>query len=294
MDTQRVAVVGAGGVGGFFAAHLSGTHHAVTACVRRPFDRWLIESDESPFEGPATAVTDPSTLSGQPFDWVLVGVKAHQTMGAAEWFERTCGPDTVVVALQNGIEAIERLTPLVQGALVLDPVVYCGTELIAPGHILHDINGRLILPDVEAARDLEAMFEGTAALIQPRDGHRQAAWIKLSLNTVVNGITALAGKPMSVLGHPDVAPVAAALLREVLEVGVADGVELRLDRVEDTIERVAANPTGRTSMLQDVEAGRSTEHDAIHGAVMRAGRRLGVATPLTDMVHALLAARSPA
>ena len=293
MDTQRVAVIGAGGVGGFFAAHLSGTHHQVTACVRRPFDRWLVESDESPFEGPATAVTHPSALSGEPFDWVLVGVKAHQTAGATEWFERTCGPDTTVVALQNGIEAVERLTPLVSAAQVLDPVVYCGTELVAPGHTHHDTHGRLILPDSEAAHRLSELFDGTAAIVQPSETHREAAWIKLSLNAVVNGITALTGKPMKVVGHPELAPVAGALLREVLQVGLAAGADLRLDQVDQTIARISANPAGRTSMLQDAEAGRATEHDAIHGAVMRAGRRLGLATPLTDMIHGLLAARSP-
>lgn len=292
MDPQRVAVIGPGGVGGFFAAHLAATDHEVTACARRPFDRYVIDSDTAPIEGPATVVTDPADLDGTPFDWVLVGVKAHQSAGATAWFDRTCGPDTTVVALQNGIEAVERLTPLAHGATVIPSVVYCGAELLAPGRLRHRGVARLIVPDNAPGHALADLFDGTAPVIEPSPDHHRSAWVKLSLNVLANGLTALTGQPMEIVGHADLRPVATALLREVTEVAIADGAELELDRVGETVTMLAGHTGGRTSMQQDTEAGRPTEHDAIHGAVRRAAQRHGIATPHLDTVHAILAARS--
>lgn len=293
MTPQSVAVVGPGSVGCFFAAHLAATEHDVVACARRPFARYRVDSPEAPVEGPAAVVTAPADLPARSYDWVLVGVKAHQTEGAAPWLDRVCGPSTTVVAMQNGIEAAERLEPFVNGARVLAAVVYCGAELVEPGHITHAGPGRLIIPNDEAGHRLKALFGATPVDIDPSDSYDVSAWVKLSINVVANGITALTGQSMRVLGNPDLSPAAAALLREVLDVGRADGVELETDGVENTIQAIAS-VDGRTSMLQDTEAGRATEHDAIHGAVIRRARRLGMPVPRTELVHSLLAARSAA
>lgn len=283
-------MVGPGSVGAVFAAHLSATHDVV-ACARRPFDRYLIESPEVPYEGPARVVTDPGELDGAPYDWVLVALKAHQTDGAAGWLERVCGPETTVVGMQNGVEAAERLAPYVNGAQVIPSVVYCGAELVEPGHVRHQRSMRLIVPDDQPGARLAQLFAATPAEIDPSPTHLTSAWVKLAINVVANGLTALTGRDMRVLGDEDLAPVAVELMTEVLTVGRAVGAELDLDGVPERIAAMGANAV-RTSMLQDVDAGRITEHDAIHGAVLRAGNRHGIETPVTEVVHALLAARS--
>lgn len=292
MSKQRIAVVGPGGVGCFFAAHLSGTEHEVVACARRGFDRYLVESETAPFEGPATVVTEPHAVAG-PFDWVLVGVKAHQTDGAAGWFERTCGPDTVVVAMQNGIEAEERLAPHVNGARVIASVVYCGAELLAPGHIRHSTDGRLIVPVGGPGERLVELFEGSAATIDMSERHLTSAWVKLGLNVIANGLTALTLQPIGVLQHPPITKVAARMLRETWTVGRAAGADLDLDDLETFVSRMGVRAAeGRTSMLADVEAGRPTEHDAIHGAVLRVAAAHDLSAPTVEAVHAILDARS--
>ena len=291
-DCRRVAVVGPGGVGCFFAAHLADIGHDVLACARRPFDRYVVESDVAPVEGPATVVVDPRSLPWRgPADWVLVGLKTHQTADAAAWFEPLCGPDTVVVALQNGVDAVARLDPLVAGAEVLPTVVYCGGEVLAAGHVLNTMGGRLIVPDGPSAQGLIELCAGSAIVIEPSTSYDVAAWVKLGLNVVANGLTALTGKPLGVLGDPAIEPVARALLRECWTVGAAIGVPLELDGIEDTIAAMAAMAEGSTSMAQDVRAGRPTEYDALHGAVIRTGRGAGVATPVHEVVYGLLAAR---
>jgi 2-dehydropantoate 2-reductase len=291
-ESKRIAVVGAGGVGGVFAAHLS-TVHEVIACVRRPFDEYRIESSEIPFTGPATAVTSAQDLPWDgPADAVFVGLKAQHTVGAAEWFERLCGPDTVVVAMQNGIEATERLTPLVQGATVVPCVVYCGAELLAPGHVKHSSSSRLIVPDNDAGAQAAALAANTPLTIKPSSGFVTSAWIKLGVNSAANGLTGLVQQPMGIMADPGIAAIAEQLLRECWTIGNADGADLDLDGIPKLIDQMAANPGGRTSMQQDLEAGRPTEHDAIHGAVIRKGKATGFPTPVTTMVHDLIAAKS--
>ncbi len=289
-ERAAVAVVGAGSVGGVFAAHLSVVHDVV-ACVRRPFDRWVIESPELPLEGPAVVATDPGEIPwGGPADVVLVALKGQHLDGAAGWFGPLCGPDTIVVSVQNGIEGAERLAPLAPSSTTLGGVVYCGAELVAPGHIHHRSSARLILPEEPAAHTVARLAVGTPLDIEPSTGHRVAAWVKLGINSVANGLTALTGRPMEVIGDPGIRAIGEALLTECWTVGRADGVDLDLDGIGKVLDGMAGNVGGRTSMLQDREAGRPTEHDAIHGAVIRVGEATGVPTPVTRIVHDLLAA----
>ena len=287
---RRVAVVGVGGVGGVFAAHLSAVHEVV-ACVRRPFDHYRIESSEIPFEGPATAVTSPDDLPwDEPADAVFVGLKGQHTMAAAPWFEPLCGPDTVVIAMQNGIEAADRLQPLVGESAVVPCVVYCGAELLAPGHVRHNSRARLIVADNEAGRRSAEFVEGTPLTVEPSDTVDTSAWVKLALNSSANGLTAITRRPMGVIADPGVAAMATQLITECWTVGQAAGVELDMSRVEGIVAGMGQSTEGRTSMLQDVEAGRPTEHNEIHGAVLRQAAKHGIETPTTRLIHDLIAA----
>lgn len=293
VERQRIAVVGVGSVGGVFAAHLS-TKHEVLACVRRPFDTYKIDSKEVPFEGPATAVTSPDDVPwDRPADAVFVGLKSQHTEGAAPWFGRLCGPDTLVVAMQNGIEAVERLTPHVNGATVVPSVVYCGAELLAPGHVKHSSRANLIVADDQSGNHAASLVDGTPLSIKPSPNFVNSAWVKLGVNSAANGLTALTKRPMNVMADDGIRAIAEALLTECWTVGNAEGAELDLGGIPKLLGQMAASPGGRTSMQQDREAGRPTEHDAIHGAVIRRGQANGVATPVTTIIHDLLAAAQP-
>jgi 2-dehydropantoate 2-reductase len=288
----RVAVVGAGSIGACFAAHLSVTDHDVVACVRRRFDHYVIESETTPVRAPASVVTDPGNLDG-PVDWVLVGVKAHQTKDAAPWFDALCGPETVVVALQNGVEAVERLSSLVHGAEVVQGVVYCGAELLGPGHVLHTTRNLLIVPDTPAGEGLRALYEDTPVEIAVDRNHLRKAWLKLSTNVVGNGLTALTRRPLGVMAEPPLFPVATAMMAETWAVANAEGAQIDASDPGGYVRAITdGNPDGRTSMLMDTEAGRRTEHDAIHGAVLRAADRHGIPVPTVRAVHGILDTRA--
>jgi 2-dehydropantoate 2-reductase len=290
---SRVAVVGPGSVGTFFAAHLTAAGRDVVACARRPFREYVVDSPQSPVRAPAHVVTDPEELAG-PADWVLVTVKAHHTPGVEPWLRRLCLDSTKVVVIQNGVEGAERVAPYSGDAEVLPAVVYCAAELVEPGHIEHRQDGRLILPDVETAHRLVELFAGTPAVVRPTDGYITDAWRKLGLNVMFNGITALTMRPISVMSRPGVGEVGRRLLQETWAVGRAEGADLSAEAADELADGFAnVRDGGPTSMLQDRRAGRPTEHDALYGAVIRAGRRHGIPTPLCEVFDALIAAGDP-
>ncbi|MDG2111140.1 MAG: 2-dehydropantoate 2-reductase [Actinomycetota bacterium] len=284
-----IAVVGPGGVGTFFAAHLAAAGYDVLACARRTFDRYVVESDTAPVTAEAKVVTDPADASG-PYDVVLVGVKAHQTAGAADWLDAVCGPDSVMVTMQNGVEASTRVAPFVNGAEVLEAVVYCGGELVEPGHTVNSGGGRLILPDVPAAQQVVELFASTPAKVRTNPGHLTEQWRKLGVNVALNGVTALTNKAIPVAGHEPGRSVARALVDECWAVGRAEGADLPAASIEALLDGFHKARGGATSMHQDRLAGRSTEHDALYGAVVRFGERHGIPTPVNAAVGALVAA----
>lgn len=287
---SHIAVVGPGSVGLFFAGHLAAAGHDVVACARRPFERYVIESEQSPLDIAAKVVTDPAEIDA-PAPWVLLAVKAHQTEGAAGWLDALCTPDTRVLVAQNGIEH-DLAEPYVNGASIIPTVVYCGAELIEPGRIVHRSDGHLLVPTEPFGDELLELFTGSQAEVRPSEDFVTQQWRKLSLNVVANGLTALTNREMSVLGDESIYPVAVQLMRECWQVAEAAGADLDVAKAAGVIDQIVARAGGGTSMLYDTRAGRPTEHDAIHGAVLRAAATHGIDTPTVRFVHALLDARA--
>lgn len=290
---SRVAVVGVGSVGAFFAAALlERDDHDVVLCVRRPFDELVVETDGRSLRSTPDVRTGAEGL--EPVDWVLLGVKAHQTEAAAPWLRALAGPGTAVAVLQNGVEHVERVAPLVGEATVVPTVVYCGAEQVAPGHVVHRSHGFLQADDDDGGRALASLFDGTIAGVRLTGDMATALWTKLASNVVGNGITALTLRRLDVFAEPSIEDLAAALSGEVAAVARAQGADLPGDLGVRMARTMAGGPPdGGTSMLYDRLAGRPLEHDAIHGAVLRAAARHGIDVPITTALHALLAASAP-
>lgn len=292
MSAVQVAMVGPGSVGLFFAAHLAAAGHEVVACARRPFNRYLVDSETHAVDTPATVLTDPASHTGGPVPWVFVAVKAHQTEGAAGWLDRLCGPDTRVVVAQNGIEH-DRVIPFVNGAKVIPAVVYCGAQLIEPGHVTHHQSAHLVVPAGDDTDALVELFADALPEIRPTDDFATPLWLKLSLNVMANGLTALTRRTQMVFAEPGIERAALRLLKETFAIGRAEGADLDDALAEKIVAGVVKRGIPGTSMYYDTVAGRPTEHDAIHGAALRAAERHGIDVPSVAMVHALLDARAP-
>jgi len=294
--TGSVAVVGPGSIGAYLAAQLAAVGRDPVACARRGFREYVIESSGGTLRAPARVVTDPDELraTDAPAEWVLLAVKAHQTAAAAGWLARLCDATTTVVVLQNGVEGEEAVAPLVGAASVLPSVLYIGARLDSPGRVKHGEASRVIVPRRPASAGLRRLFDGTPVEIEISDAYQRDAWRKLGVNVVSNGITALTRHPLAVMRRPDVAEVGRQLLEECWRVGRAEGADLGEADVAATIALLqGASPGLGSSMYYDRMAGRPTEHDALYGAVVRAGLRHGIHTPLAALMQALLAAGDP-
>ncbi|WP_106410636.1 MULTISPECIES: 2-dehydropantoate 2-reductase [Pseudofrankia] len=293
----RVAVIGAGAVGGYFAARAAAAGAEVWLCVRRPFDRLVVVSTgadggDVETEVPAEVVTDPAVLPTYGFDWVLLATKAHQIPAVAPWLAATVGPGTGVAVLQNGVRHAERVAAFAHPEQVLPAVVYINAEAERPGVVRHRAGGVLQVPDVQLAERLaERVFQGGE--IRLTDDFATAAWTKLCVNSAANTVTTLTGRRLEVLRRDDVARLALAIMAETVAVAHADGAEVPDGLPEFTVRRLRGQPPGAgTSMLYDRIAGRRLEHEELIGAVVRIGAEHGIPTPTCRTVLPLLAAIS--
>jgi 2-dehydropantoate 2-reductase len=286
---RRVAVIGGGAVGGFLAARASAAGSDVTLCLRTPIDRLVVEFDGTEYEPEVALTTEPERQ--RPVDWVLLTTKAQDTAGAAPWLRSLAGPGTVVVICQNGVDHLDRVAPLGLAAELVPAVVYVSAERTAPGRVVHHVGGRVIVPSGARAGELAALL-GPAVDVSAEDDFTTTAWRKLLSNIAANPITALTLRRTDVFADPDIRALARALLDEAVAVGRAEGAALDDADVTRTLDLYAqfgaAARGGGSSMLYDRLAGRPTEHEQITGAVVRAGRRHGIAVPMNEAVLALL------
>jgi 2-dehydropantoate 2-reductase len=288
----RVAVVGVGAIGAAVAAAVqSAGGHELLLCARRALDGVVVElPDGSAVSVQGPLLTDPGRVDGTA-DWVLLAVKAHQTQGAAGWLSALCGPGSTVAVLQNGIDHIERVGPLVGGAHVLPVVNWCPVEPVAPGRVRQRDVLALAVPAGPAGEGLAALL-GDHAEVAVGGEFAREAWRKLCANAV-SGVMALAGRPAEIFALDDVREVARALAHECAAVARAEGVELTERDADEVIAWLEALPTDAgSSILTDRLAGRTLEWEARNGVIGRLGRRHGVPTPVADTVSALLHAAS--
>ena len=232
----------------------------------------------------------------RPVNAAVVCVKTHGTAWAAVAARRVLAPDGAAVTIQNGLGNYEQLRDAVGADRAAVGVIYVGARLDEKGDLHATGPGRAELgrpQGVAPARTLEALAEALRAggmTVSVVDDPWPAVWRKVATNAAVNPVTALLGVVNAeLLGDPRAASLADGLAREVARVATASGVAIAED---DAVAwwREMAKLTGanRSSMLQDVDAKRVTEIDAICGAVQREGMRHGIAAPLNQSMTLLV------
>lgn len=291
---QRVAVIGLGGIGGAAAGAL--THagrHDVIACGRRPLERMRVDLPDESVEVAMNVLTDPATAA--PVDWVLLTTKAQDTDGAGDWLRALCGPQTIVAVMQNGIDHAERIAPYAGDATALPVIVYYNGERIADDHVRmrHISDADIALPDTDTAQAFIDLLEGTPIQAVRAPDFTARQWQKLLINIVVNPVTALSRMRQGVLQREDIQALTTALLEEAAAVAEAEGAGLPPSVAADTQRLVLTFPhDAGSSMYFDALAGRRLEAEALTGAVVRAGARHGIPTPMNSAMLALLRALS--
>jgi len=295
MEGRRIAVVGVGAIGGAVAADLADLgRHEMLLCTRSPFERLTVKHPDGVSRPVATVALDPRDVS--PVDTVLLATKAHQSAGARPWLDALCSRGTCVAVLQNGVDHIERVGPLLRDdAAVLPVVVRLPGEKLSPGEIEQSRHGTLIVPDDEPGRSFAALFEGARTTVHPRADFATQMWWKLMTNAALGGVCALVLRENGVVKDPELHRLVLEMMHEVARVGRAEGAELADDAPEKALDvMLKAAGTHWSSITVDRREGRALEWEARNAVVGRRGRKHGIPTPLNDTITTLLRTTSPA
>ena len=318
---MKICVFGAGAIGGYMGAKLAQAGADVSLVARGPHlaamqaNGLRLAEESGEITVPVRAEEDPAALGEQ--DYVIVTLKAHSVPPVVGRMAPLIGENTTVVSGVNGVPwwyfhkhggDLEgtRLASVDPGNVqwdgfgpdrVLGCVVYPAAEVVQPGVVKHIEGNRFSLGEPDGSKSDRALdlskalsAAGLKAPVRPR--LRDEIWVKLWGNLSFNPISALTHGTLDVLcTEPGTRGIARAMMVEAQEIAETLGVKFPID-VDRRIDGGAAVGAHRTSMLQDLDAGRPMEIDALVGSVQELGRIVGVTTPTIDMVLALVQQRA--
>jgi 2-dehydropantoate 2-reductase len=311
---MKVLIVGAGAVGAYIGARLTLIGVDVTLVARGPQleairERGVqVQSSRGDFQACPKICATLAEVG--PVDVVFLGVKAHSLPLLAPQLKTVLAPNTTVVSTQNGVPwwffenfagdwnglRLERVDPggIISAAIdarqVIGSIVYFSTEVIAPGIIRHIEGNRISLgePDGSRSERLRQIADALVAsgLRAPITAHiRNEIWVKLLGNVAFNPLSALTGATLGqMVRDPDVSSLAREIMREAQAVAARLGLDLPIS-IEQRMEGAKKVGEHKTSMLQDLEAHRPLELEAIVGAIVELGQRIGIPMPHTRTIY---------
>lgn len=297
---MKIAVYGAGGVGGYFGGRLAHAGADVHLIARGEHLNELrrsglhVESVPGDFEVAVPATNNPADIG--PCDYVLFTVKSLDTAEAAQQLDPLIKEGTAVISLQNGIDNEEKLVDEVGEEHVMGGVAYIFSYIAAPGVIEHTGGPTTItFGELDGSRSdrAERFLEwcGRANIdADLSEEIRAVLWKKAGFICALAGMTAAVRLPIgAVRSTPESWAMFRRLIEEVYAVAATEGVELPAEIVEqglETAERLEAD--GYSSLHYDMTHEKPMELEALHGAVVRRGRQNQVAAPMNEAVYAIL------
>jgi 2-dehydropantoate 2-reductase len=317
----KICVYGAGAIGGLMAARLAGTDAELTVIARGTTLAAIqacgitILSGEKRKTVRVRAVETPS--EARPQDFVILALKAPAAAAVSQGLGPLLGPETAVVTAQNGVPWWyfykhggpfdgHRLASVDPGdrqwngigpERVIGSVVYDAATIVEPGVIRHEYGNRFTLGEPDGSRSpraeaLSKLLTAGGVRVPVKTSIREEIWIKLWGNVSFNPISALTGQALGqMIDDPAVHGVIRAIMVEAQAVAEALGIRFAID-VDKRIAGAREAGEHKTSMLQDLEAGRPMEIDALVASVQELGRLASVPTPFIDTVLALVQAKA--
>lgn len=296
---MRIAIIGVGAMGCLFGARLApladvvlvGTWPEGVAALR---EHGIVLVDAAGERVIPVQVAAEGAVAR--CDLALILVKSYQTARAARQAADRLAPDGLALTLQNGLGNAETLAAYLGAGRVALGITAQGAMLLDPGRVYHAGDGPTyfgVTPETcERLEQVAVLFRQAGFETHLTDNIAGLVWGKLVVNSAINPLTALLRAPNGALLESESArTLMEAVARETASVAQAQGITLPFDdpaaRVREVAARTARN---RSSMLQDVLRGAPTEIDAINGAVVREGRRLGAPTPINETLWRLVCA----
>jgi 2-dehydropantoate 2-reductase len=290
---MKIAVMGAGAIGGYFGGRLAKAGFDVSFIARGAHldvirkNGLKVLSPLGDFTiHPATVTDDPAEVG--PVDVILFMVKNYDTLRAAEQIRPLVGPDTAIIPFQNGVEARAMLSNVLGARHVLGGVAFIPASIQEPGVIKHNAElAKLVFGEFDkqitprALSFLDALEKAGVTGEIPAD-ISMVLWSKLMFLTSMSAINCITRQPVGLV-QSDGETIALYMdaMREVAAVAVAHGVSLGEEAIANNMALAKSfPPNNKTSMFQDLEAGRRLEIDYLSGAVVRLGREKGIETPI--------------
>lgn len=311
---MKFLIVGAGAIGAYVGARMARAGFDVTLFARGPHLKAMqehgvqVKSAEGDFQARPRIVG--SLEAAGHADVVFLGVKAHSLPQLAPQLKAVLGPESTVVSTQNGIPwwyfqgfggpweglRLERIDPggvisaAIEACRVVGSIVYFSTEITAPGVIQHTDGNRISIGEPDGTRSDRCRRIAEALVASgfrcPITTHiRQEIWVKIMGNASLNPVSALTRATLAqMVRDPGVAEVIRKIMQEVEAVSQRFGMELPVS-IEQRMAGAEKVGEHKTSMLQDLEAGRPMELEALVGSVVELGEKVGVAMNTTRMVY---------
>ena len=298
---MRIAVMGAGGVGGYFGGRLAAAGEDVVFIAR---GRHLEAVQQRGLQirsalgdvniSPAQATDDPASIGR--VELAIFTVKLYDTEAAAQAIKPLIGPNTGVVTFQNGVTGTEVLSRVLGQEQVIGGVAKIAAVVAEPGLIRHTGTfAELVFGELDGSRSARVLalaqaLDNAGVKHQVSDDIRLEIWDKMVFLSTLSGLTSLMRSPVGpIRDNPETRVVLQAALAEALAVAHAADIALPEDLAERLLTYIDSLPDQmKSSMLQDLEAGRRLELDWLSGAIARMGREHGVATPTHAMIAAAL------
>jgi 2-dehydropantoate 2-reductase len=299
---MRIGILGGGALGLTFAAALASAHDVVVLVRRRELAERIVGDGIALVDAGETehvrveASVEPRALADR--EALIVAVKAYATRTALAPLRDLVRAETLIVSVQNGLDFEHEAREALPTARLAAGSTTQGAILLGPGRIRAIGSGTTTIAREDRAHptsdELAAAFADAGVTANVVDDIRPVLWRKLIVNAAINPLGALAARPNgAVASDPDLAALARDLTTEAAAVAAAEGVAVDDPwmLVEGAARATAAN---RNSMLQDLDAGRPTENEAIGGALLRRAAAHGLSVPTTAAITALVRARERA
>lgn len=303
---MRIAMMGSGGVGGYFGGRMAAAGSDVTFIARgRHLEAMRREGLKISSRDmgdahihPAAATDDPESVG--PVDYVIVGVKLWDTADVARFILPMLGPGTAVLSLQNGIECDEILAGIVGPERIIGGVAFIASSIGEPGVIKHiGTMQRVVIgePGGGSSARVEALHEAMLAggiTAEVSDDITRSIWEKFVFLVGLSATTTLMRTTIGpIRDDPDSRAFLHSIFRETVAVAHAKGINLPSDFADTRLDFADGLPVDMTSsMHHDLEAGNLLELAWLSGAVVRLGRELGISTPANQVVYAALKSKA--
>lgn len=299
-----IAIVGPGALGSLFGAALAQSGQDVRLLGRPSAHLAAIRADGLRVERRDGAVervmldaaADPEIIAAAKA--IIVLVKAPDTEAAMRAIRPWIASGSVVLTLQNGLGNAERIRSVLgEGLVVLQGVTSQAAMRLAPGVVAHTGEGPTLIgyrsrDEQGAAREVADVLTAAGLPAVATPDVERSVWQKVAVNAAINGLTALGGFVNGVIASdPRLFAAAEIVAEEAAAVARTRGIETGSMR-RALLDTCVATTENRSSMLQDIDAGRTTEVEAIHGAILDAAREAGIVTPAIQVLDALIRAKS--